>query len=250
MGIITFVAVVLVGLPAFLIFYTAPNCFDGKMNGGEAGVDCGGSCQLLCSSQSLPLLVKGDPRVLELAPNIYQVVALIENSNNDAEVYRAGYVIKIYGSESAIPLQTIEGETYVPRGSTFAIFEGPLVFETGAMPQRATIEWVEKTIIWQKSDEVMPDLIVRNKSFSRLDESPRLEAVVENQALYTVSNIDLVALISDNRGNVFAASKTFVDNLQPGRSSKVIFTWPRPFNSEIVGTDIIVRVFPDRSFIR
>ncbi|MBU6431623.1 hypothetical protein KGQ29_04640, partial [Patescibacteria group bacterium] len=40
-------------LPAYFIFYKAPTCFDGKQNGDEKGVDCGGSCVNLCRSQYL-----------------------------------------------------------------------------------------------------------------------------------------------------------------------------------------------------
>ena len=250
LGIVTLAVLILVGLPAFFLFYRAPTCFDGKMNGDERGVDCGGSCQLLCSSESVPLLLQGDPRVLTLSTNTYQVVALVKNSNNDAEIYNAGYTIKVYEATGAVPVLTIEGETYVPKGATFAIFEGPLVLEEGKIPQRATLEWKDDSIVWKKNDTEVPELVVRNQVYSRLDESPRLEAIVENQGLQNISNIDLVAVISDAQGNVFAASKTFVDSLAPGERSSVVFTWPRPFGHEIADTDIIVRVFPDRSFIR
>ena len=36
--------VAIIGIPAFLVFYKAPTCFDRVMNGKESGVDCGGSC--------------------------------------------------------------------------------------------------------------------------------------------------------------------------------------------------------------
>src|SRR5258706_15176144 len=89
-GILALGVVVLVGLPIYFLFYRAPTCSDLKMNGDETGVDCGGSCQLLCSTQSLPLLMKGDPRVLMVATSTYEVVALVENANNSAEIYQAG----------------------------------------------------------------------------------------------------------------------------------------------------------------
>lgn len=250
LGIVVFFVVVLIGLPAYLLFYKAPTCFDGKLNGDETGIDCGGSCQLLCSAESVPLLIKGDPRVLTLAPNTYQVVALVENSNNDADIYLAGYTIKIYDPSTAVPVKTIEGETYVPKGSTFTIFEGPFALEPGVNPTRAILEWDESSLVWQKNGYDYPDLVVKDKVLSRTDSNPRLEAVVENVSFENAANIDFTALITDAQGNIFAASKTFVGSLTAGEKAPIIFTWPRPFTSTPVGTDIVVRIFPDRSFIR
>src|SRR3970282_2599305 len=101
--------IVLIGVPMFFLFYRAPTCFDARQNGDEAGVDCGGSCQLLCGAESLPLLTKGDPRVLTLATSTYQVVALIGNANATAEIYRARYALKLYSASSSIPVKVIEG---------------------------------------------------------------------------------------------------------------------------------------------
>lgn len=250
LGIVILFVVGLIGLPLFLIFYKAPTCFDGKMNGDERGIDCGGSCQLLCSAESLSLLTKGDPRVLTLAPNTYQVVAMIENANSDAEVYKAGYILRVYDAESSIPVRVIEGQTYVPKGATFALFEGPFKLEEDIIPRRAMLEWKEDTIIWKKTTAEVSKLTITNKSFSRLDSTPRLEATLNNTSLTSVSNIDLVATVFDAQGNIFAASKTFVDTLGPGGDTRIVFTWPRPFGQEPVGSNIVIRVFPDRSFIR
>ncbi|MCR4279133.1 MAG: hypothetical protein NUV78_00090 [Candidatus Zambryskibacteria bacterium] len=250
LAIVIIFVVGLIGLPAYLIFYKAPTCFDGKLNGDETGVDCGGSCQLLCSAESVPLLIKGDPRVLTLAPNTFQVVALVENSNNTADIYIAGYTIKVYAPGTAVPVKVIEGETYVPKGKTFTIFEGPFALEVGINPTRATLEWDESSLVWQKNDYDYPELVIKDKVLSRTDLSPRLEATVENVSFQNAANIDFTALITDVEGNIFAASKTFVGSLSAGEDTVIVFTWPRPFTSTPVGTDIVVRIFPDRSFIR
>src|SRR5688572_13082643 len=130
--------IVLVGVPILFLSYRTPTCFDNKMNGGESGVDCGGSCELLCTPESLPLLTKGDPRVLEVAPGIYEVVVVLENPNVAAEVYRAGYTIRLYEAGNPAEIKLIEGETFIPKNSTFAIFLGPM--ELGdKVPNRATL---------------------------------------------------------------------------------------------------------------
>ncbi len=248
--IVLFGLIILIGLPIFFLFYRAPTCFDNKLNGDERGVDCGGSCQLLCKAESLPIILKGDPRVLTVATSTYEVVALLENPNSTAEIYKAGYTFKIYDARSAIPVKVIEGETYVPKGDTFAIFEGPFNLEEGILPVRAVLEWDATSLVWQKDSRETPELRVFDITLSRLETNPRLDAVVENLSLENAANVDLTALISDREGNIIGASKTFIDTLPAGGQSSIVFTWPRPFLGEAIGIEIITRIFPDRTFIK
>src|SRR3990167_7028708 len=125
LAIVAFALIVLIGVPGFFLFYQAPTCNDLKQNSDETGVDCGGSCQLLCTTESLPLISRADPRVLKIADDTFEIVALIENPNTSGEIYRAGYTIKLYDATNIIPVKVIEGGVYVPPASTFAVFEGP-----------------------------------------------------------------------------------------------------------------------------
>lgn len=250
LALIIFVLVVFIATPLLLLFYRAPTCNDLKQNGDETGVDCGGSCQLLCTALSLPLILKGDPRVLRVANNTFEVVALVENPNTSGEIYRAGYTFKLYDALSTIPVRVIEGETYVPKGITLAIFEGPFTLEKGVVPTRAILEWKEESIIWRKNILQIPELRVKDLRFSRIDTNPRLDVSVENLSLENVSNIDLVAVTSNETGNIFAASKTFVDTIPAGHSASAVFIWPEPFEIEkedICGYPVDVALVVDRS---
>lgn len=241
---------VLVVVPFFFLVYEKPTCSDGKRNSDETGVDCGGSCQRLCTPEALPLILKGDPRVLTIAPNTYEVVGLVENPNPGAEIYRAEYTVKLYGTGSAIPIKTIDGSAFIPKGRTVALFEGPFALPAETVPARATLEWKEMSLDFRKTDAPEPEIQVFDLFLTNASSSPRLNATVENLSLNSVSNIDFVALISDAGANIFAASKTYVDTLEPGGTAEIFFTWPRPFTREAANTQIIQRVLPDRSFIR
>lgn len=247
--LLVFFLVVFVGAPAYFLFYRAPTCFDGRQNGNEAGVDCGGSCQLLCTTESLPLILRGDPRVLSIAPGVFEVVAVVENPNASADIYRARYILRLYDASRALPVKIIEGETYVPKGTTFAIFEGPFTLEDGAVPIRATLEWHGESLEWRRNANPIPELAVKGFSLSREITNPRLDAVVENMSLEEVFNIDLVSLIYEDSGNIIAASKTFIDRIAPGASAPAVFTWPRPFevNENICGNIADVALALDRS---
>src|SRR3989344_8146452 len=150
--------ILVVALPAYYLLYEPPTCFDKSQNKDETGIDCGGSCQLLCTSDSLPLIIHGDPQVLKVTGNSYEVVALFENPNANAEIYRAKYFIRLYSAQSIAPAKLIEGETFIPKGAEFAIFEGPFTIASGVVPLRATIEWQPSSLQWKKSDALIPKL--------------------------------------------------------------------------------------------
>jgi hypothetical protein len=241
---------VLIVIPLTLLFYRAPTCSDGSLNGDEKGIDCGGSCQKLCTAESLPIVMKGDPRILKVASSTYEVVALLDNPNSAAEINHAVYYFKLYEQGSSVPVKTISGQTFVPRGGEFAIFEGPFTIPGGSVPTLVVLEWQKESLVWQKAKNERPALTVKKPLLSNEEVVPHLEATLENQTLGTLTNIDLIALISDAEGNTFAASKTFVDELAPGESTSIIFSWPRPFLSKAHNIEIVPRVFPDPSYLR
>ena len=250
LALAVFVLVFLIGLPIFFLIYRAPTCSDNKQNGDEAGVDCGGSCQLLCKAESLPLILRGDPRILKVAPNTFEVVTMVENPNTNADIYKAKYRMTLYSADSAIPVKVIEGESYVPKASTIAIFEGPLTLQEGLMPTRVVFTWDDTSLVWRKNDLKVPEIRVTAVNLSREDTNPRIDAKVENLSLENVSNISLVALISNESGTIFAASKTLVDELPVGESVPIVFTWPEKFSESASGINITFSILPDRSSIR
>lgn len=251
--LVLFALVLLIGVPAGFLFYDPPTCFDEKKNGDETDVDCGGSCQLLCSAQSLPLIPKGDPRVLEVAPGFYEVVAIVENPNVSGSLARARYTIRLFESVGLVPIKVIEGETFIPKSSTFAVFEGPFKLE-GVVPTRATLEWDRGYLSWQRDESEKPNLSINNIVARGLSTEPRVLAELTNNSLGRVSHIELVALISDETGNLIAASRTIVDDIDSGESVPVIFSWPRPVRDaeleDRAAIDVVWRVFPDGSYFR
>jgi len=247
-GIIIGAAVLAVGMPMYLLLNVTPTCFDNLQNSDETGVDCGGSCKLICNDQTLSLIMKGDPRVIWVSPNTYEIAVRVENPNIYAQVLIAPYTINIYGADSVVPLKVINAQTFIPKHSTFGIFQGPFNFGD-ATPVRATFVWGEAGFIWEKNIDLIPEFNIKNGVISNTEKNPRLEAEVSSPTLTPVYNIELVAFVSDASGNIIATSKTFVDVLNPGEIVQVVFSWPNPFMGQWATFEIIPRILPDKSYI-
>jgi len=76
--------IIIIFIFGFLIIYPsfnkAPTCFDGKQNGNETGINCGGSCARACLSQVENVSVLW-ARAFQVIPGRYNAVAYIVNHN-------------------------------------------------------------------------------------------------------------------------------------------------------------------------
>lgn len=252
-GIIFFIfslsLIVIIGVPSYFLLQSKPDCFNGKQDGNESGVDCGGSCTLLCTPETLPIIERGNARLLKIATSTYVTTILIENPNIGGVVERAPYTFSIYKGSERDPVAVLEGETYIGRGGTFALFEGPFTLEESS-DYRAVFDW-EGTFIWEKSEDSTPLLSVEDINRSVTSDSlPRLEAFVVNNQDSDEFNIEVVAILSNSDGNTVAAGKTFIDVIRAHESVPVVFSWPAPFAEEPVSIRVLPHVLPDKSYIR
>ncbi len=218
------VLLVIVIIPSVFVLHKTPTCSDGIQNGDETGVDCGGSCQYLCSTEAV------DPTVLwsrsfKVTDGIYSAVAYVENQNINSETW-APYTFKLFDSQNNV-IGERSGTTYIQKNKVVAVFE-PNISTGGKVPARVSFEFSKK-LEWHRNAATPPDLVITQKVLSGEKDKPRIDAVVENKSLETAENVELVAIVYDNKENAIAASRTFVDSLGKDQDANVTFTWPQPF---------------------
>jgi Mg-chelatase subunit ChlD len=245
-GVIVAFALIFFVIPFYMFIYKAPTCFDSLKNGSEKGIDCGGDCRLLCSAQIAEPVQKWDPRVFKVSDGTFSVLAYLENQNVTAEVLQAPYIFKLYDKDNVLVVER-SGITFVPRGATFALYEGNI--NTGQrVPTRATFEF-GKNLVWISNVTPRTNLSIESKALSKEDTTPRIDAVVKNNEFYAVTNLEFTAIIYDGQGNAVGASRTFVENLDKGEVTPLVFTWPQPFTtkSDVCDAPVDVALLLDRS---
>jgi Mg-chelatase subunit ChlD len=219
----------LIVLPLFLVFYQKPTCFDNRRDGDELGIDCGGSCAILCSFEVLDPIVHW-ARIFPVSGDIYSAVAYVENPNISSSATDVPYVFKIYDDKNQLITERT-GTTFIPRNQKFAVFEGQIQI-TGRTPKTVQFEFTQKPV-WKKTDAAEPDIQVTSKALMQADVSPRIEAELENKSLDDVSNIEVSAIVYDGNNNAVAASRTYINSLPKGSSAQAVFTWPEPFEAKL-----------------
>lgn len=240
-GVSTFFALVLV-LFYFSFFYSSATCFDGTQNGDESGVDCGGSCQRICSADVAEPVVRWS-REFRITNGLYNAVAYVENRNQTVGTRDLKYTFTLYDNDGEVITER-SGTTILPPDSVYPIFEGRIA--VGEQVPTKTFITFEEVDDWQEMDVGREQFVVENRELINVDSQPRLDATLNNTLLRDERDVEVVATIFDSSGNALTTSRTFVP-LFEGRSQKrVVFTWPEPISKTLrsceVPTDVILAI--------
>lgn len=239
-----FFGVVLLALLAFIyvsFFSSAPSCFDGRQNGDEASVDCGGACERICPFQVAQPEVQW-ARSFRIADGQYNAVAYVENRNQSAGTPELRYTFSLYDDQGLITERT--GTTILPPDSVYPIFEGRIM--TGARVPTRTFLDIAPPDVWLPAASSRDQFTIVERTLTGADMSPRLDATLYNNGLEEASDVEVVATIFDKERNALTSSRTVVEHFAPRTETDVVFTWPEPIATTVrsceVPTDVVVAI--------
>jgi hypothetical protein len=240
--------IVLAGISVFVyhtFFYTAPTCFDQKQNGGETGVDCGGPCTIVCTSDALAPVVLWT-KAFNVSGSDYTLASYVENPNVTSGNAQASYMFTVYDANNMV-ITTRSGTTFVPANKKFVVFE-PGVNILNTVPKRVDFEFTSFGQ-WQKQTTPDPSFTVNYSALESTSTVPRIDGTVTNNSQNDIPTVELTGLVSDSNQNVIAVSRTFVDNVVVGGTEPFVFTWPKPFDLgvEACASPVDVALVLDRS---
>lgn len=227
---------------AFLIispsFNKPPTCTDNKQNGDETGVDCGGSCVKACLAEVDDISILW-ARAFRVIPGRYNAVAYIVNHNKNTAVQEIRYRFR-FADANNIYIGKREGKTFVPPSGAFAVFE-PGIDIGNSIPVYVSFEFTETPHWLQVPQEKIDQLkiLVSNIQLEGETTSPRLSATLKNSSLFTIPNVNVIAILYDAGGNALSTSRTYLKELAPLQSANINFTWPEPLSGVVVQQEII-----------
>ncbi len=231
-------ALVVLALIAGLVwyFYPKPTCFDGKQNGSEEGIDCGGPCTP-CLKDIRDLSVTW-VRFFKNKEGFYDAAALVDNSNLNAALPALKYRFKFYDANN-INITTKEGQTFINPAEQQIIFESNIA--TGPRPPRYVyIEFDSASAQdWHYVKKEKSFLSVAQKTFINLP-FPRFSAEIRNDSLFDVKDVLVTGVLYDETDNAIGVAFTKIDSIGTESSQWANFSWPLPFDKEPVSTEVFV----------
>ncbi|MEK7213947.1 MAG: hypothetical protein AAB637_02440 [Patescibacteria group bacterium] len=243
-GSVVIIAIILfIGVPAFYFLYTPPSCSDGKKNGNELGIDCGGSCVKLCQSSFLPPQIAwGGAKFEKVVTGLYNVAAYIVNPNVSGAAVNVPYKISFY-DDRGIFITERQGKM------TLSPHRNSLAFETAVnVKQRVLVKAIFEFVqapAWFQSHDTLEGLAVIDKKYEEENANSSLEVTLENRTLYPYKNIDVSVVLYDSDGNVQGFSKTKIDNINPKNGREIAsFTWPINREGKVTSIEVMPVINP------
>ncbi|MBI2048394.1 MAG: hypothetical protein HYT30_00485 [Parcubacteria group bacterium] len=208
-------------------YWPRPSCQDGRQNQDESGVDCGGppvgGCAAVCQFEARPVRVIWS-RILPLGADIYDGAVLVDNPNADLALTDLTYSLRVVDDDNLFITRMSGSLALAPR-EEFLIFKTDI--NVGRRrPARVLVDFSGPPR-WRRST-AKPDLAVSDRQFTP-GPIPLLKAKLTNQSLTAYRGLEVAVVLSDGEHNGFAASQTAVDELAPGETREISFSWPRPF---------------------
>jgi hypothetical protein len=224
-----------IGVPSFLLLYKAPTCFDGKMNGNEKGIDCGGKCTRLCQDNFLPPSVAWT-RLEMVVPGVYNSVAYIINPNTEGEAKNVPYHMAIYDQNGMLIIDQKGKVTIPPHRNTLA-FSG-LIRIGNSIPSKVLFEFTNRPD-WYKKIDSLSAIEVLEKDYREEGDNSSLRVALKNNSVKNIGRLNVFVVLYDNAGNAVGFSKTIVDEI-PARSTVVApFTWNTNRNGKVVSIEVL-----------
>lgn len=219
-------------------FYKTPSCTDNTQNQDEEGVDCGGSCSYLCTAKEQPPTVLFT-KALTNSEGRTDIVASVENRNPGVAAKNVPYRVKLFDSNQTL-IQEVTGTFDLPPSATQPIYV-PGVVSGKRMVTGAFLDIASSSLQWFSMPvDSRIVLSVFNRPLSGATSSPRIEAVLTNPSVTTLTNVRAIVLVRNSKGDVIAASSTIVPAI-PGQGQAIAtFTW----NSAFPGTPSVIEVIP------
>lgn len=220
-----------------------PTCFDGKKNGGESGIDCGGSCLQYCPYELEQPKIRW-VRSFEVSPGVVHAVAYIEHSYPGAAARRATYQFKLYDEKNSLITERVGEAVIGPMGRT-ALIE--TLIPTGNSSVASTRFSFIAPVPWEKISSEYAQVVIKTDRtvLENFNGGTRLTATVENKSRNSFTAMDIAVLLYDKNGNTITVSKTVLPSLQALDTAVVYFTWPSVIPLQSVSRiEIIPRINP------
>ncbi len=243
LSIVLAVVLVIAAIIIVPIVNKPATCVDGKQNGDEKGVDCGGSCQKFCAFEVSDVVTLWS-RSFQVQGDRYNAMAYVENQNPDAKIADIGYEFRLYDQDNKF-IALRDGRTSIPPNGRMAIFE-PGINVGNKIPRITQFKFTEAPV-WVKTDPKIEDRVqleIGDKNLMQTDSAPRLTATVTNNTIYNVPNVEFYGIVYDDAGNAIAGSKTFLPSIQKNGTEDIFFTWSLPFTGTVFKTEIIPKFDP------
>lgn len=208
--------------------FPPPTCFDGKQNGYESGIDCGGTCSLVCKNDIDPLTVLWS-RAIKVTDGVYDLVAMVSNKNINNASHATGYTFSVYSEDGSI-IGQLKGTTTAPVDGDFPIIRQGIKISKTPVQVVTTLDDTLHFVVNEKPTS--PTVRVSNEEYEKTDDISRVYARITNTKRVKIVNLPIRVVLFNDEGNAYAVGETIIPVLDKEDIKDISLTWdpPLPFS--------------------
>lgn len=229
----------------------APDCFDGKQNQNEQGVDCGGLCQKQCEKvfETQDLVVQ-EKSFVPGGQGKFDVMMRLKNPNNQVGVSSFSYNFKLKGASGNV-LAERSGTNFILPVELKYIIETNL--ETLETPQT-----VEVTLSDPKREEFFgyerPELNIYSREYNLISSGvgySEAKGLLRNESAFDFSAVKINVVLRSSSGVPLAFNKTEMNTINSGEERDFRILWPVNFPGKVENSEMEAEadVFNSQNFI-
>lgn len=221
-GVIILILIFTIAIILFLIQrYKMDPCYNGRLDTGEQGIDCGGVCAKKCRLTQEDILenniVINQVTFTEDAPNEYDLLASITNKNEEWGAEKIKYVFTLYNADNQI-IDIVENKSYImPAGRTaqknkqFIVENNIRIKQKPSRVEFNILEYDWKQIEEQDINELYNGVVqIYNNTFW-YDNNKKVyigRAETKNTSKYAFFQVDIGVALFDKSNQIIAIAKT------------------------------------------
>jgi hypothetical protein len=224
-------------LLGFLIYgfwgsiFPAATCSDLKTNGDESGVDCGGSCALVCKGEYFDI-EKDVPVFFKSGDGTYDILVTFKNNNRYSAPKEFAYRLDIY-DESGIKVDSIEKTVEASTGEVIPIYIKDY--------KVTNISKIFATIVDYKMYKTLGATTLRLEDFKFTNgDIPKLAVSYSSPYKLDIKEkISVIVLLYDSLGSVSLVGQTTIDGLYTDKKDDFNLAWRLPTYADIKTVKLI-----------
>lgn len=222
-------------------YFTAPpTCSDGKQNGDERGIDCGGSCALVCAADAHAPVVSW-ARAFRTSTSTYNAVAYVQNNNVGAGALGVQYSFQLFDAANILIAER-DGVTNIPPLRIVPITESNINTGSRIVARTLFAFTNDPPAVWNKVPAgSYPQLTVTQPTHN--DNYSRLDATLVNNNVGDVKTVAVVAIIYDADDVALATSKSVLQRVAGRSQQQVVFTWQGGVSGAVRFEIIVIPAF-------
>lgn len=234
-----FGAVLLVLFVLIILWFTPnPTCKDGKKNGGETGVDCGGFCGPCDEKITAQDIIVQKTDFVASGKDIYDVVVWFDNPNDTYGARSIKGKLLLFDT-SGNQIAEVPVESFLlPKETKYVLRQSV----SGISGTVSSVEWKLEGVDWVEMQEISGlRLSITDRKYQELTSGSGFSQVgglLINESTYDWNDVVISILLVDRSGKLLATHGTSRQTFRSGEKWDFRLIFPERFPGDVYGVDM------------